>query len=155
MRTHGVENVLDPRSWEMPGFSFRFTDVLASIALKQLEKLQARLVRLVEIYRKRELGLREIENVQIIPLRIDGGEIGPYIEKFCSRRESLIKHLNNQGIESCAFYPDMNGAAYMGSRSKVRIATRFEVAGHYLPSGPSLRGSEIDFVLELLSNFEF
>jgi len=155
MRTHGVENVLDPRSWEIPGFNFRFTDVLASIALKQLEKLQVRLVRLVEIYRKYELGLREIENVQIIPSAIDDGEISPYIEIFCSRRESLMKHLSNQGIESRAFYPDMTGAAYMGTRSNDRIATRFEVEGLYLPSGPSLQDSEIDFVLESLSSFKF
>jgi len=154
MRTHGVENVLDPRSWEIPGFNFRFTDVLASIALKQLEKLQVRLVRLVEIYRKYEYGLREIENVQMIPLRIEGGEIGPYIEIFCSRRESLMKHLSELGIESRAFYPDMGGAAYMGSRSKGRFATRFEVEGLYLPSGPSLQDSEIDFVLESLSSFK-
>jgi len=153
MRTHGVENVLDPRSWKIPGFNFRFTDVLASIAIKQFEKLDTRLRRLIDIYRKYEVGLKDSDNIKMIPLNIDGGEIGPYIEVFCSARQLLMKHLRNRGVESRAFYPDMNGADYMGVGREGRIATRFESEGLYLPSGPSLRDPEIDLVLESLSSF--
>ena len=38
IRTHGVENVKDPKEWVMPGFNFRFTDVLASIGIEQLKR---------------------------------------------------------------------------------------------------------------------
>ena len=39
MRTHGIENVIDPGEWGRLGFNFRFTDVLASIGLEQLKKM--------------------------------------------------------------------------------------------------------------------
>lgn len=153
MRTHGVENVTEPGEWGMLGFNFRFTDVLASIALEQLKKLELRLSRLREIYNRYEVGMRGLTNIRIIPLNLDGGEIGPYIEILGDERESLVKYLTRHGIETRKFYPDLDTARYFEDTKENPNSRIFGSDGLYLPSGPSLTNESIDFVLSVLASF--
>ena len=153
MRTHGIENVIEPGKWDMLGFNFRFTDVLASIALAQFEKLELRLSRLREIYNRYEVGIRGLPNIRMIPLNLNGGEIGPYIEILSDDRESLVKYLLQHGIESRKFYPDLDTADYFKAIKENPNSRVFGSDGLYLPSGPSLTNDSIDFVLSTLVNF--
>ena len=153
MRTHGIENVIEPGKWDMLGFNFRFTDVLASIALEQFKKLELRLSRLREIYNRYEVGMTGLANIQMIPLNLDGGEVGPYIEILSDDRESLVKHLMQHGIESRKFYPDLDTASYFKATKENPNSRIFGSDGLYLPSGPSLSNDSIDFVLSALVNF--
>ena len=153
MRTHGIENVIEPGKWDMLGFNFRFTDVLASIALEQFKKLGLRLSRLREIYNRYEVGISGLVNFQMIPLNIDGGEIGPYIEILSNDRESLITYLMQHGIESRKFYPDMDTANYFKATKENPNSRVFGSDGLYLPSGPSLTNDSIDYVLTTMGNF--
>ena len=153
MRTHGVENVTEPGEWGMLGFNFRFTDVLASIALEQLKKLELRLSRLREIYNRYEVGMRGLTKIRIIPLNLDGGEVGPYIEILGDERESLVKYLTRHGIETRKFYPDLDTARYFQDTKENPNSRIFGSDGLYLPSGPSLTNESIDFVLSVLASF--
>ena len=153
MRTHGIENVIEPGKWDMLGFNFRFTDVLASIALAQFKKLELRLSRLREIYNRYEVGIRGLPNIRMIPLDLNGGEIGPYIEILSDDRESLVKYLMQHGIESRKFYPDLDTADYFKAIKENPNSRVFGSDGLYLPSGPSLTNDSIDFVLSTLVNF--
>lgn len=153
MRTHGVENVVEPGEWGMLGFNFRFTDVLASIGLEQLKKLELRLSRLREIYNRYEVGIRNLTNIRIIPLNLDGGEVGPYIEILSDDRESLVRHLTRHNIESRKFYPDLDTAKYFSVVKENPNSRIFGLNGLYLPSGPSLTNESIDCVLSTLATF--
>ncbi len=153
MRTHGVENVTEPGEWGMLGFNFRFTDVLASIGLEQLKKIDLRLSRLREIYNRYEVGLRGLAHIQMIPLNLDGGEVGPYIEILSDERESLVKYLTRHGIETRKFYPDLDTAKYFQDAKENLNSRIFGSDGLYLPSGPSLTNESIDFVLSVLASF--
>ena len=153
MRTHGIENVIEPGKWDMLGFNFRFTDVLASIALEQFKKLELRLSRLREIYNRYEVGMTGLANIRMIPLNLDGGEVGPYIEILSDDRESLVKHLMRNNIESRKFYPDLDTASYFKATKENPNSRIFGSDGLYLPSGPSLSNDSIDFVLSALANF--
>ena len=57
IRTHGVENVKDPKEWMMPGFNFRFNDLQASIGIEQLKRLLDRVNFLRELYTSYSEGL--------------------------------------------------------------------------------------------------
>jgi len=153
MRTHGVENVAEPKNWNRPGFNFRFTDVLASIGLEQLKKVESRLSRLREIYNRYEIGMRDLAHVRMIPLNLDGGEVGPYIEILSNDRESLVRHLLGEGIETRKFYPDLDTANYFSSARENPNSRIFGSDGLYLPSGPSLTNDSIDSVLSALASF--
>ena len=153
MRTHGVENVVEPKSWSRPGFNFRFTDVLASIGIEQFKKLDSRLNRLRQIHQKYEDGLVSISGVNLIDVHISQGEIGPYIEVLCEDRQALIEHLSNFGIETRTFYPDLDNAEYLNHNGGNVNSKRFGREGLYLPSGPSLTDAQVDFVIKAVSNF--
>ena len=151
MRTHGVENTVEPNAWVMPGFNFRFTDVLASIGLVQLRALPERIARLQEIYTRYSTGLRSIAHVAFIPMK--AGEVGPYIEVLASDRAALSSFLMEKGIDTRNFYPDMDTAPYWKVGRSLDNSRIFGREGLYLPSGPSITDDEIDRVLEAVAEF--
>ena len=153
MRTHGVENVVEPKNWNRPGFNFRFTDVLASIGIEQFKKLDSRLNRLRQIHQKYEDGLLSVSGINLINVNVSQGEIGPYIEVLCEDRQALIAHLNNFGIETRIFYPDVDKADYLSPNSENSNSKKFGQEGLYLPSGPALSDESIDFVVEKIKEF--
>jgi dTDP-4-amino-4,6-dideoxygalactose transaminase len=154
MRTHGVENVVEPKNWGLLGFNFRFTDVLASIGMEQLKKLDKRLNRLRQIHQKYQSGLASLTTVSLIDVQTSQGEIGPYIEVLCKDRSALVAHLNHFGVETRIFYPDVNKADYMSRSTHNPNSERFGRDGLYLPSGPALHDESIDFVVKKIKEFD-
>ena len=155
MRTHGVENAIEPAKWVRPGFNFRFTDVLASIAIEQFRKLNQRLVRLREIYERYEEGLGGNAIVEIIPVNFKCGEAGPYIEVLVKQRAEFAKYLHENGVETRKFYPDLGTADYMVCDSSRKMNEKFGENGLYLPSGPCLTDNSIDKVLDLINAWNY
>lgn len=155
MRTHGVENAIEPAKWVRPGFNFRFTDVLASIAIEQFRKLNQRLVRLREIYERYEEGLGGNAIVEIIPVNFKCGEAGPYIEVLVKQRAEFAKYLHENGVETRKFYPDLATSDYMVCDSSRKMNKKFGENGLYLPSGPCLTDNSIDKVLDLINAWNY
>ena len=102
LRTHGVENTIEPEKWIAPGFNFRFTDVLASIGIVQLGLMEKRKAYAREIYVQYLSALSATSNCRIIPLQ--DYELGPYIEVIVENRSAFREHLLLNGIETRPFY---------------------------------------------------
>lgn len=153
MRTHGVENVVEPANWSRPGFNFRFTDVLASIALEQFKKLDQRLTRLRQIYKKYSSELIQSDRCKLIPMDLERGEIGPYVEVLCRDREKLAEYLSCFEIETRKFYPNLNYASYLFAESANWNSEVYGSEGLYLPSGPSLSDDGIEYVVNKITRF--
>lgn len=153
MRTHGVENVVEPVNWSRPGFNFRFTDVLASIALEQFKKLDQRLARLRQIYKKYSSELIQSDRCKLIPMDLEQGEIGPYVEVLCRDREKLTKYLSGFEIETRKFYPNLDSARYLFSENINWNSRVYGYEGLYLPSGPSLTDESIEYVVNKINRF--
>ena len=85
IRTHGVENTIQVDSWVMPGFNFRFTDILASIGIVQMGLLDKRIKRIREIQQLYSAGLQNLQSVKLIPNSQNA--IGPYSEVRSSERK--------------------------------------------------------------------
>ena len=152
IRTHGVESAKDPESWVMLGFNFRFNDVLASIGIEQLKLLPDRITHLKEIYQCYADGLRE-SSFALIPVDFDSGEVPVYNEFLVENREIWIDRLENKGIETRPFYPDINNASYLGSkRNYCPNSLRFNNKGIYLPSGPAQTHESINQVIKSIQN---
>ncbi len=145
IRTHGVENTVEPNTWVMPGFNFRFTDILANIGLVQLGLLPDRVRRQRQVYDLYEEGLKGSDLVRLIPQRT--GEVGPYIEVLTKERNRLITFLRLRGIETRTFYPDLDTAPYWNFDGGLVNSRVFGREGLYLPSGPSITNEQIERVL--------
>lgn len=147
IRTHGVENVKDPGKWVMAGFNFRFTDVLASIGIEQLKRLPERVEHLRELYHVYETGLKD-SPFEIIPVNIDNGEVPVYNEFLVDNRKYWINKLEQSGIETRPFYPDIDKADYLEvNSSNYPNSRKYGLNGIYLPSGPSQSISNLMIVV--------
>ena len=136
IRTHGVESVKDPKCWVMPGFNFRFTDIHASIGIEQLKRLPERVQHLREIYSIYAEGLKDTPFKQI-PVDLKNGEVPVYNEFLVENRSEWIGLLEQEGIETRPFYPDIDTAAYLIKKKQhFPNSRKYGLNGLYLPSGP-------------------
>ena len=117
IRTHGIENVKDPEKWVMPGFNFRFNDILASIGIEQLKRLPGRLDHLRNIYEVYSNNLKNTAFSQI-PVDLNVGEIPIYNEYLVKNRSNWVDKLDANGIETRPFYPAMSDAKYLETGNK-------------------------------------
>jgi perosamine synthetase len=148
IRTHGVENVKDPKEWLMPGFNFRFTDIQASIGIEQLKRLPERIQILKELYNTYLDGLADTP-LQPISVNLESSEVPVYIEYLCADRENFIKKLQFAEIDSRPFYPDLNHAPYFNQGKRdFPNSRKYGLQGLYLPSGPSQRPENIRVVID-------
>ena len=151
IRTHGVENVKDPQSWEMLGLNFRYTDILASIGIEQLKRLPQRRNRLCEIY---SLYLKKLNGTEFKPIEVDlkAGEVPVYNEFLINNRSEWIKKLDKLGIETRPFYPNVNEASYLYDNDKevFKNSLPYQENGIILPSGPDQDYSSVDESIEAI-----
>lgn len=151
LRTHGVENVTDPKQWGLPGFNFRFTDVQASIGLEQLKRLPSRIERLKEIYSMYQQGVKQ-DVVKSIPVDVGAGEVPVYNEYLVPNRDEFVAHLQRAGIETRPFYPDLDRAPYLDQGGSLFPNSRkYGESGIYFPSGPSQTLDDLKAVIRTVN----
>src|SRR3990167_1576302 len=128
MRTHGVDDLLNCDFTQF-GFNFRYTDLQASIGISQLQRVDQKMKSMKRIYHQYELGLKNCSSIQLIPVDLACGELPLYVEVICKNRNNLIDFLKKKNIQSKAFYPNLNRAAYFGCTSRFVNADKFESQG--------------------------
>ncbi|MDO8871612.1 MAG: DegT/DnrJ/EryC1/StrS family aminotransferase [Methanoregula sp.] len=153
IRTHGVSDIINAQ-WTQLGFNFRFTDILASIGIHQINRLPERIEKVNKIYKRYETGIKDLPFIKLIPVDIKKGEIPIYIETLCPDREKLIKFLAAHSIETRPFYPDLNLAPYFENAERFPNSEVFGNQGLFLPSGPVQSMENIDRVINTLKKFK-
>ena len=153
IRTHGVSDVINVQ-WTHPGFNFRFTDILASIGIHQIERLPERIETVKKIYKHYETAIQDLPFIKLIPVDIKKGEIPIYVEVLCDEREELIKFLSAQNIQTRPFYPDLNLASYLENAGRFPNSEVFGLQGLCLPSGSAQTMDDIDRVIGALMKFK-
>ena len=153
IRTHGVENVMDPKKWMMLGFNFRFTDLQASIGIEQLRRIPERVKHLKELYSVYVEGLQD-SPFKLIPVNLEEGEVPLYNEYLVEDREEWIQCLDSVGIETRPFYPDIDKASYLPNFNQdFPNSTKYGIFGIYLPSGPDQKITNIKIVINRINSF--
>jgi perosamine synthetase len=147
LRTHGVGDVKEFDKWSMPGFNFRFTDVLASIGIEQLKRLPERIKHLKELYNMYDEGLKDTK-FRIIPVNLDQGEVPVYNEFLVENRGALIKRLERADIQALPFVPNLDKAHYLPQiKYNFPNSIKYGINGITLPSGPTQKKVDVEFVI--------
>lgn len=148
LRTHDVEDAMVPQvlTWKRFGYNFRYNDILASIGLAQLDRLDERIERL---HRIREL-YRDLPSWAEMPPS-DGVPL--YSEILCEDSERLRAHLSSDDIQARPNYPSLNTAPYLNDGRDYPNSKRFE-SGLTLPSGPAQTDLNIKLTLESLHRYK-
>ena len=152
IRTHGVENIKDPKKWILPGFNFRFTDLLASIGIEQLKRIDKAILNSKKIYKKYSDGIKN-NSFSLIKVDVENGEVPVYVEFLVNNRDMLIKKLFDNDIETRPFYPSIHEAEYISSEElNFTNSLNFSYKGIYLPSGPDQSFDDIDLCIETIQS---
>ena len=154
-RTQGVESTHEPIDWPSVGCNFRYTDVLASIAMIQLNEASERLNTCEQIYLRYKNGLSGCEKLRFMD-KNSPDEAQTYVEVLCETRDELKYFMENRFIETRKFYPPVNRSSSMTAAdlSKCLNAEYLYGRGLYLPSGPGQSLESIDAVIEVLREYD-
>jgi dTDP-4-amino-4,6-dideoxygalactose transaminase len=151
LRNQGLEDTLTCE-YQHPGFNFKYSDILAAIALVQLSKKEEKIRRINAIYGRYEEAIRNLPFINILPVRLSDGELPLYVQITCSFRSELMQYLQGLGIQTRKSPPDLNVARYLCQESGKR-PTRFSEELLILPCGPDQPEENVEYVIEALERF--
>lgn len=155
-RTHGVEDVFAPSAWPGQGHNFRFNDVLASILLAQLKKLDHNLEHVRNLRRRYAESLADCAAIEIVEHQ-HPREAGPYIEAKVSAftRGPLVDYLISRGISARNAFPPIYSAKYLNfcAEDDFPNTKRWTSETLYLPSGPALTTKRVEQISETIQAF--
>jgi len=156
VRDHGVARTGPNESLALPGFNFKISDLLSSLALGHLSRADAKRERLVAIHQRYADGLRGIADVEFMSVGVESGELPLLAEIRSKRREPIVDYLMRHGVETSRFHPPVHTASYLGDPGpdeRFPHATRYAAEGVILPCGPSQSLEQVDRVIALLRGF--
>jgi len=149
LRNHGAL-VLADNVFDEFGLNFRFNDMLAAVALAQLDKVSEKIEALKRIrafYCERLAGLAYI---RLIDVRVDQGELPLWTEAVCSERDKVVALLRDRGIQAKPSHPCLADSPHLDAAGDFPNAAHFAEHGLVLPSGPDQPQSDLERVVEAL-----
>jgi perosamine synthetase len=138
------------------GFNFRLADLLSTVALQQFEQRDELRDKYLDLYHRYSKALRGHSHLRLIETKVEAGEIPIWIEAMSPRRDELVRHLSENGIEARSFAPSLHDCAYLEARRPAGFednAKRFSDDGLILPCGPELSTRDFERVLSAIDSF--
>lgn len=137
-RNHGVDSVFSA-DFQSLGFNLKFNDILASIGLVQLGKLEAKKAAHHKFYSIYKEFLVGIPYMRLLPVDETRGHVPLWVEVLCAEREKVIDLLEARGIQVRPFVPDLDLSNHLGPQKGPFANSRvFSKHGLWLPCGPDL-----------------
>ena len=153
MRTQGIDDLINC-NFNNFGFNFRFNDILASIGIEQLLKIDVHIKRVKQINELYLDGLKGLDSIKLIYKESYCDQIPIYVEILSDRRDELIEYLSNYNIQSRPFYPNLDSAPHLKSDRTFQNSEKFCNKGLFLPSGPGQSIENINTVIDYIHKFE-
>ncbi len=137
---------------EMIGFNFKFTDIQAVIGIVQMGKLEWRMNRMKEIYRRYKNNLLNLIEVNFFDQDLKNTTPW-FIDVKVDNRDGLMSYLKQNKIGSRIMYPPINKQEAYNVDGNHVISNEIGVKGLWLPSSSKLTNDQIDYVCEKIKLF--
>lgn len=155
VRSQGVFEVKKYFDYDTLGGNFKFTDVLASIALVQLEKVDQAIENQKKIYARYVEGFEGLRSMRMLPVNMAMGELPVQAEALCSDRLAMQRILGENGIQAMIQTPDLNLSPQLGNKDRIFInSPLYSDHSMILPSGPDQPIENVDRVVEVVRQAE-
>jgi len=136
------------------GYNFKFTNLQAAIGLAQLKNLPHRADRMRSIYEGYRDGLREVEEISVIPFHLDDGELPQWTDVLVDQRDDLYDHLASRGIRGRRFWhPLHTQAPYRMPSQQFPNSSKQIPHAMWLPSAFTLSDEDIAAVCAEIQSF--
>jgi perosamine synthetase len=127
------------------GFNSKFTEMQAVIGLEQMKKLDFRIKRKKEIWKRYRDNLSTIDQISFFDH--DLNLTAPwFIDSLCEERDDLISYLNEASIGSRVMYPPLNAQDCYQIEGDFPVSENIGEKGLWLPSYTQLSDDDIDYV---------
>lgn len=137
-RGHGVKDTFEAQYTQF-GFNFKFNDIAASVALKQLDRLEEKKRAHEKLHKFYTDALRGESFIEVLPVKQDQGNIPLWVEALVDDRAAVIQRLADEKIQARPYLPNLSDSAYLGPQgAEFPNSKRFAARGLFLPSGPDL-----------------
>jgi perosamine synthetase len=136
------------------GFNFKLSNLHAAVGLAQLDRIDARVQRMRDIYRQYAAGLGGVEGIRFPGFDLDAGEIPQWIDIVCDRRDELECHLAGLGMECRRFWHALHTTAPYGCPAEqFPVATAVVPRALWLPSAFTLSDADVQNVCQAIRTF--
>lgn len=137
------------------GWNFKFTDLQAVIGIEQMEKLEERVRRKKEIYKKYVSLLSDIKEISFV--ETDLFQTTPwFIDIYVDKPNDLMGYLASNNIGTRKIYPPITSQKIYKSDYKKEsfpVSSNFSSRGLWLPSSSKLKDKEIDFIVKAIHRY--
>lgn len=151
IKTQGMRSIFEGDAYYYPGFNFKLPDILASIGLGQLERLERKMThvnKIEEMYREE---LQHVKGIHFITNKEN--EFHYETDIVCENRDLVRKVLYANGIMSRPLGMPLHTAPYL-KQEKNLYQTSSELQGKllYLPCGPDQPLENVESVIRVLKS---
>lgn len=151
MKTQGMKSVFEGDAYYYPGFNFKLPDVLASIGLGQLERLDEKISHVRQIEELYQSGLKGIKGISFIENKEN--EFHYMTDILCEDRDLVRKTLYENGIISRPLGMPLHTAPYLEQNEDIyQTSSKLQKELLYLPCGPNQSLENVEEVIQVLSS---
>jgi perosamine synthetase len=147
----GMANSKDPTFLHKKlAYNFRMTNLQGAVALAQVERLDEFLAYRREIETRYDAGLRDIDEITLMPPR----DVVWMYDLRVKRRDELREFLTGEGIETRRFFQPMSRQpGYLDPQWPTLNASRLSGEGLYLPTHTELTVADQNHIIEKVREF--
>ena len=144
-RNHGVSSTF-VAEYKTFGFNLKFNDILASVGLVQLQKLEDKKKAHFACYNYFRQALAGMEDfIQILPVDEKAGNVPLWVEVLVAERDDTVARLAAENIQVRPFLPDLDRSPHLGPQGcDFPNSRKFSAHGIFLPSGPDIPRSALE-----------
>lgn len=154
IRFHGVTTDADGReTYRSRGFNFKYSDLLASMALEQLKKIDTHAEHVRAIYRRYAEAMVEFNFLRTLPVREAAGELPLWFEVECEDREEFMAWMASRGFECRRTHPHLDRAAHLGQTGHFPNSIRQSREGLILPCGPAQPMENVEATIAAIRDY--
>ncbi|MAV83191.1 MAG: hypothetical protein CMI90_07005 [Pelagibacteraceae bacterium] len=134
------------------GYNFKFTELQACIGIEQMKKLDVRVSRKKEIWKRYKENLSDIEPIKLFDH--DLTYTAPwFIDSIVEEREELIYYLKDNNIGSRVMYPPLNRQKAYNVDASCPVSDLIGEKGLWLPSSVQITNEQIDYIGQVIKEF--
>ena len=134
------------------GLNFKFTDLQACVGLAQLEKLDWRVSRKRDIYRRYQENLAGCAALGFFSQDLQ--HTTPwFIDVLVQQREELVEYLRSHRVGSRVMYPPINRQPAYDVPGDHPVSVNVGEHGLWLPSASQLSDEQVDYVCATILSF--
>lgn len=148
LKMQGMDNIFESNLYQMAGFNLKYTDILASIGLVQLSKIEQKIDASRKNYRLYRNGLEGVGEIDFINTKENEVVYTPDI--MCNDSREIRTYLEKNDIQVRPAGACLHKADYFESVMDYTNADYFEKHMLYMPGGPDQPEENIKEVIELL-----